>query len=93
MIDVSRRGMIGGLLGVMAAPAIVRAGIIMPVKKVLVPPAGSVVLPAECEVVAGANKILTNQMIAREAIKLFANKNAFLHAIDERTFRNGRIQV
>lgn len=32
MVDLSRRGFIGGLIGIMAAPSIVRAASLMPVK-------------------------------------------------------------
>lgn len=35
MIEVGRRGFIGGLLALVAAPAIVRAGNLMPVKQMI----------------------------------------------------------
>jgi hypothetical protein len=65
MADLSRRGILGAFI---AAPAIVRASSLMPVKQMFAPAA---VIPAR-------NTLLTLDQITREAIRLFQNSNTFL---------------
>ena len=54
---IARRGFIGGLLGVLAAPAIVRTpGLLMPVKRVVMPHGSPLALPfRETEEIVAAN--------------------------------------
>lgn len=63
----SRRSFLAGLGSLLAAPAIVRAEILMPVRGIIVPT---------------RNSLLTIEMITREAIKLFVSSNAFIQNID-----------
>lgn len=65
----SRRSFLAGLGSLLAAPAIVRAEILMPVRGIIVP-------------TRNMNSLLTIEMITREAIKLFVQSNAFLQNID-----------
>jgi hypothetical protein len=77
----SRRGFLGGLLALVAAPAIVRASSLMPVK----------VLPPK-EVLDGLfvdevypvteNTLLTVRQITREAIRLWKNSNLYMENIE-----------
>lgn len=52
-MELSRRGMLGGLLVALAAPAIIRPGLLMPIKpRLVVPPgwnvgSGVIISPAE----------------------------------------------
>lgn len=61
---MNRRGFIGGLISVFAAPAIVRIDSIMPISSRLIIPTN--------------NSYLTIQIITREAIQLFKNSNLFI---------------
>lgn len=65
----SRRGFLAGAIGLLAAPAIVSASSLMPIK-------GFVLEPT-------FNRLLTPEMITREAVKLFCNSNYFLKNIEE----------
>lgn len=68
---IGRRGFLS-LIGVgLAAPAIVKASSLMPVK-------ADIILP-----VYRSNNLLTVQMITRESIRLFTESNAFLRHINE----------
>lgn len=44
-MSMSRRGFLGTILATAAAPAIVKAQILMPVKKIILPNPGGIVLP------------------------------------------------
>ncbi len=70
LIQPSRRGFLAGLVSCLAAPAIVRAASLMPVRGLVY------ALPAT------NNSLLTIEMITREAVRLFTNSNQFLHNID-----------
>jgi hypothetical protein len=70
VVILARRGFIGGLIGLIAAPAIVKASSLMPVK-------ADLVLPS-----LGGNNLLTVDMITRESIRMFCNTNAFLKNYD-----------
>ena len=65
----SRRDFLTGLISLVAAPAIVRAGSLMPIRGELL--------------VKSSNTLLTLNMITREAVRLFANSNKFLQSLDE----------
>lgn len=67
---IGRRGFIGSLIALVAAPAIVRIESLMPVT------------PTEVIRYGGRN-LLTIDMITREAVGIFRNSNAFLKAIDQ----------
>ena len=71
---ISRRGIIGGLLGLVASPAIVHAASIMPVKAapLYVPPKNTLL----------TLNMITRESIIREAIRLWKNSNAFMQNID-----------
>ncbi len=69
-MEVGRRGFIGGLLALIAAPAIVR-----PESLMMLAPTEKLILPS-------SNSLLTIDMITREAASLFRDSNAFLRAID-----------
>ncbi len=62
---LSRRGILGGLI---CAPAIVRASSLMPIKAFF----------EAAPIIAPSNTLLTINQITREAIRLFANSNAFI---------------
>lgn len=61
MIAASRRSILTGLVALVAAPAIVRVGSLMPVNSGLVP----------------GNALLTVDQITREAVRLFQNGHTF----------------
>lgn len=98
MVELSRRGFLGGLLAVVSAPAIVRVESLMGLPdhgKLLVPETGLVWL-ARDEDIPRSNNLLTISMITREAVRLFANSNAFIQNIDaqydnEFSMEDGRI--
>lgn len=69
MIEVGRRGFIGGLIALVAAPAIVRPESLMVIK------------PTET-IILRRNSLLTIDMITREAVKLFVDSNAFLQNLN-----------
>lgn len=70
---LSRRGLIGSLIALTAAPAIVRVESLMKlapteiIKPQIIPP--------------NSNSILTINMITKEAIKLFKNSNSFIQDV------------
>lgn len=66
-MSLSRRGLFRGIVGVLAAPAIVKAGLLMPVRPLFFPP---------------KHKILSIQEITRLAVRDWKNSNAFLQHID-----------
>ena len=74
LIMPSRRGFLGGLLALAAAPAIVRASSLMPIS----------VMPDEevLQQLASRNNLLTIDMITREAVRLWKNSNEFLENLD-----------
>lgn len=69
MEKLSRRGLLGALI---CAPAIVRASSLMPVKALLGFDS------AIAEMITYNNSLLTIQMITREAVQHFKDKNAFI---------------
>lgn len=80
----SRRGFVGGLLGLFAAPAIVSASSLMPVKALR-----SISMRSITDYVPDFDAIdrldvlfgSTPQMITREAIKMWADNNTFIQNI------------
>lgn len=68
MVTLARRGFLLGLVSALAAPAIVRAGSIMPVRSLFVGRSG---------------RFLTTDMLTRESVKLWPNSNNFIRGIDE----------
>lgn len=71
---LSRRGLIGSLISLTAAPAIVRVDSLMKLAPTeIIKP--QIILPSN-------NVILTTDMIAREAVRLFKNSNSFIRDID-----------
>jgi hypothetical protein len=71
---LDRRGFLRGLIGALAAPAIIRTpGLLMPVKPLLEVPVFEPVT---------ASSLLTINMITREAVRLYRNANAFLQMVD-----------
>ena len=77
-MKISRRGLLGGLLGVVAAPAIVR------VENLMVLPA-KIFLPDPIAIDATFthNNMLTIQQITCESVRLFSNSNTFLLSLKE----------
>lgn len=81
---LSRRGFLGALTGLVAAPAIVRAAELMPIRPVhhdvlfgqlATRPEWGVVVPPQ-------STLLTIDMITREAVRLFVNSNRFLQSLE-----------
>ena len=74
MIESSRRGFLGGLLALVAAPTVVRAASLMPVS----------VMPDEVvlEQLARRRSLLTINEITCEAIRLWANNNVFIQNLN-----------
>lgn len=71
---LSRRGLIGSLISLTAAPAIVRVDSLMKLAPTeIIKP--QIILPSN-------NVILTTDMIGREAVRLFKNSNSFIRDID-----------
>lgn len=70
---LSRRGFLGALAGLVAAPAIVRVAELMPIRPALVP--SPLVVPPE-------STLLTIDMITREAVRLFVNSNRFVQSLE-----------
>lgn len=71
----SRRGFLGGLAALVAAPAVVKFASIMPVRTIVYGPT-----LAEYS----GNEFLTVNEITREAIRLFEKSNLFIQDITER---------
>ena len=78
MPDLARRSFLLGGLALLAAPAIVRAGSLMPIR-------GELLL-------APRNTYLTLSMITREAVQLFRYSNDFLVSID-RQYENAFLRT
>lgn len=79
----SRRGFLGGLLGLIAAPAIVKATSLMPVRaerlEVRIGDRVSIEgLEEEYEITGQSNGLLTINKITREAIRMWHNTNEFV---------------
>ena len=70
---IQRRSFLTGLVSLMAAPAIVRASSLMPIK---------LFDPVQSLSAGGVNSRLAISMITREAIKLFSQSNEFLRYIN-----------
>lgn len=66
-IVLARRGFIGGLAALVAAPAVVKVESLMPVRGVPL---------------YSARNLLTVDMITREAVRLFVNSNVFIQSIN-----------
>ena len=92
-MQLSRRGLLGGLVALVAAPAIVRVEslMVLPAPAVLRPTVGEVLrirLPADFIVQETAvdfavkNTLMTIDQITREAVALFRNSNAFIRNLD-----------
>lgn len=79
-MQASRRGFLGGMLAVLAAPAIVRVEslMVLPAKQQLILPD---FLPVDVSFVQ--NDLRALNMIMREAVRLWTDSNAFLKGIDE----------
>lgn len=88
-MQLSRRGFIGGLLAVVSAPAIVRVESLMPVRAEIIRPTIEIISSnvaleiGDVISTVSADGYLTVQSISREAVKLLANSNVFIKAIDE----------
>lgn len=80
----SRRGFLAGLVSALAAPAIVQATNIMPVK--VMPDV--LTLDEYFDRVMSPN-LLTLQMIVHEAVRQFQNTNAYLSKDWDRVFADG----
>jgi len=74
-MSATRRGFLGGLLALVAAPAVVRAASLMPVR----------VMPDEEVLVqlARRNSLVTLNQITREAMRLFNSSNAFIESLNK----------
>lgn len=68
-INVSRRGFLAGILAAASAPAIVKAGIIMPIKP-------SIIIPQTRFVIEIDRANLTIVGVTREAVRLWKNAYA-----------------
>lgn len=73
MVELSRRGLLCGMLAVLAAPAIVRVESLMqlPAKQQLLLSEPIILRP-------GGNNLLTIQQFTREAVKLWTKSNELL---------------
>ena len=88
-MELSRRGLLGGLLAALAAPAILRVENLMVLPqapKIIVPE----LLPIEYDIAFSPvdvsftrNSLLTIDQITQEAVQLFTNCNVFLRSIDQ----------
>lgn len=74
MIELPRRRF---LLGLISAPAIVRAASLMPIHQI--DPGG---METTIEAIYDRNSLLTINMITKEAVKLWKNSNQFIEQID-----------
>lgn len=72
----TRRGLLQGLGMLLAAPAIVRAASLMPVRAFTVAPVGQML----------NGGVLTMNEITREAVKLWKNSNLFLQQLERHEF-------
>lgn len=95
MVELTRRGFIGGLIGAVVAPAIIKTpGLLMPIKPKLITNSVEIdylwveeaaeVPEAAFNGIAAlpSNSLLTIEMITREAVRLFRNSNAFIRSLD-----------
>lgn len=73
---MNRRGFLGSILALCAAPAIVRIGSLMPVRNIVLP------TDAEFATVVG-NPFLTIDEITREALRLMNGNVSFIAAINK----------
>lgn len=78
MAELTRRRLLRGLGGLLVAPAIVRAGSLMPIRAFGMPDLPVVL--TSCGM--SSNSLLTINMITQEAIKLFRNSNNFIQNVD-----------
>lgn len=70
MIQTSRRSFLSGAVATLFAPAIVKFENLMPTKLFMLEP-----------VIIRSNSLLTLEMIAREAVELWANSNIFMRSL------------
>lgn len=71
---IGRRGFLAGIGALLAAPAIVRPGLLMPIKPFVLMPEYAPILPVE--VLPATNALLTPSIIAREAAVLLKQRLA-----------------
>ena len=83
-MELSRRGLLGGLLALVAAPAIVRVEslMVLPAPQKLLVPTPVFIEQAPLVFMQKKNNLLTIDMITREAVSLFRNSNAFIRSLD-----------
>lgn len=78
---IERRAFLTGLISAIAAPAVVRAEILMPVRSIMAP---LILTPAmfmdlEAARIANHNQYLTMTEITKHAVKLWKNTNLFIN--------------
>lgn len=85
-MQLSRRGLLGGLVALVAAPAIVRVESLMalpaPAKIITPEPILWLIGEPSVERISGGNGLWTIDQITREAVSLFRNSNAFIRSLD-----------
>lgn len=87
---MKRRGFLGGILAACAAPAVItRAGVLMPVRNMLLPPQEVIMLTSR------GNSLITPEMIARESLKILSEQLTFTAAINAEWEQNasGRVFI
>ena len=68
MLDLSRRSFLGSLAAVIAAPYVVRSGILMPVKKIILPEGPMMILEGSADGVNWFPLITRPDFILRPAV-------------------------
>lgn len=88
LLRPSRRGFIAGFGALLAAPVVIKASALMPVRTPLLLRELIVTLPSSMQIgdtvtIIGDNRLYTLNEITREAVQLFKNSNKFLEQITE----------
>lgn len=84
-MNLTRRGLITGLVAFAAAPAIVRAENLMPVRAEIIRSFFGIDLATNegtAAIILREKTYLSMQMITRETVRLFTNSNAFIQSIN-----------
>lgn len=84
-MTVSRRSFIGGLAALFAAPAIVKAASLMPVRSMVPEPEGMFILPPYICLPNGDTEVLYGMLLVRPEWGLSANLDGNTSLLEQRT--------
>lgn len=84
MIDLTRRSFLGGLAAAIAAPYVVRSGILMPVKKIILPESPMMIIEGSADGVSWFPLVTRPDFILRPAVAFDSSNIDWLDEIARR---------